>query len=393
MMSRSGIEIEMNMALKMVACNPSVALLLFTMHIMSMCASDAFAPLSLGFCGKTCSRYPSRADSFHRVDFDCRGVSSSSLCMSVGGSGPSDPPPPPASNSGFFGNQRPPTASEMSTLDEMITKLSEAPAYELPGAVSRSIKVVGSPRFFVRIAERVDMAEDEKTKEKLRQLADNLAMTVSTVVSTTEERLDEKAAMVEKIVVAAAEDDGEFLVPLSASKSQSLRDAVEALDDGDLDEGFLTTVDSWMDKSQKDGLDGMVVILQKVLQCYSGVAVKRSRSGLSKLGAEVAGVADSSSVASTAAAASDEETPAGSVFLRLLSSDAETWDSILNESLKEGIVGTGTVAAGELLGEVQKTIEGCVLGLENGSMRQRVQAEFLRELVTRIEAVRAKSST
>jgi len=40
-----------------------------------------------------------------------------------------------------------------------------------------------------------------------------------------------------------------------------------------------------------------------------------------------------------------------------------------------------------LVSEVQKTMEGVVLGLENGSMAQRVQAEFLRELVTRIEAI------
>jgi hypothetical protein len=39
-----------------------------------------------------------------------------------------------------------------------------------------------------------------------------------------------------------------------------------------------------------------------------------------------------------------------------------------------------------LVGEVQRTMESVILGLENGSMGQRVQAEFLRELVTRIEA-------
>lgn len=32
-----------------------------------------------------------------------------------------------------------------------------------------------------------------------------------------------------------------------------------------------------------------------------------------------------------------------------------------------------------------------VLGLENGSVAQRVQAEFLRELVTRVEAMEAKA--
>ena len=40
-----------------------------------------------------------------------------------------------------------------------------------------------------------------------------------------------------------------------------------------------------------------------------------------------------------------------------------------------------------LVKEVQKTMESVILGLENGSMAQRVQAEYLRELVTRIEAI------
>ena len=35
--------------------------------------------------------------------------------------------------------------------------------------------------------------------------------------------------------------------------------------------------------------------------------------------------------------------------------------------------------------------ETVVLGLENGSMAQRVQAEYLRELVTRVEAIQAKA--
>ena len=40
-----------------------------------------------------------------------------------------------------------------------------------------------------------------------------------------------------------------------------------------------------------------------------------------------------------------------------------------------------------LVGEVQKTMEGGILGMENGSMAHRVQAEYLQELVTRIEAM------
>merc|ERR1712045_632744 len=45
-------------------------------------------------------------------------------------------------------------------------------------------------------------------------------------------------------------------------------------------EGFLATIDSWMNKSRQDGLDGMVVILQKVLQLYAGIQISRARQKL-----------------------------------------------------------------------------------------------------------------
>ena len=35
--------------------------------------------------------------------------------------------------------------------------------------------------------------------------------------------------------------------------------------------------------------------------------------------------------------------------------------------------------------EIQRTMEAVVLGLESGSMAQRVQAEYLKELLTRTE--------
>ena len=45
-----------------------------------------------------------------------------------------------------------------------------------------------------------------------------------------------------------------------------------------------------MDRSSKDGLDGMVVIFQTILQSYSGSVIERSRDDLIKsVGEAVAG--------------------------------------------------------------------------------------------------------
>ena len=64
------------------------------------------------------------------------------------------------------------------------------------------------------------------------------------------------------------------------------------------------------------------------------------------------------------------------LFERLLRVDTDAWNAVI----RGGISGTSGVTKDALLGEVQRTMESVVLGLDNGSMTQRVQ------LVTRIEA-------
>jgi hypothetical protein len=258
------------------------------------------------------------------------------------------------------GNTREPTAQELAIMDEMVTKLANAKPYDLPNAVRRAFRVVSSPRFFLRIAEMMDKATDPTEKEKLEALASNLVATLEVVVETTEETLDERAKEVEKIVKAAAEPKtGEFLVPLLPQQVESMRKVVEGLEPSSLDEGFLSTIDAWMNKSHLDGMDGMVGILQKVLQMYSGVQVVRARENMGK---------------------DAEPTPAATLFEKLLKTDTDVWDAEIRNGVKE-------VPSSSLVAEIQRTMETVVLGLENGSMTQRVQAEYLRELVTRVEAI------
>lgn len=103
----------------------------------------------------------------------------------------------------------PRTGDNLKVMDDMITKLATSPPYELPGAVSRSIKVVGSPTFFLRIAERVDMESNDETKERLKALADNLTSVVSAVVQTGEEKMEVLGERVKSVLLEAAEEDGE----------------------------------------------------------------------------------------------------------------------------------------------------------------------------------------
>lgn len=260
------------------------------------------------------------------------------------------------------GNQREPSARDIEVMDEMITKLSNAKPYELPNAVRRAFRVISSPRFFLRVAERTDMADGEE-KEKLTAFASNLVAVVEAVVETTEEQLDERAKEVEDVVKAAAEPKtGEFLVPLLPPQVEAMRKKVEAMEPSSLDEGFLSTIDAWMMKSHEDGMDGMVGILQKVLQMYSGVQIARARERLYS--------------------GEGEATSAAKLFDKLLTVDTDMWDAEIRKAIK-----ADEVAPKSLISEIQKTMESVVLGLENGSMAQRVQAEYLRELVTRTESM------
>lgn len=279
------------------------------------------------------------------------------------------------------GNRRPPTANEIAVMDDMISKLAIAKAYELPNAVSKAIRVISSPRFFLRIAERADMATKDDEKERLSALAENLVSTLEAVVSTTEDRLDERAMEVEKVLKAASEPStGEFMVPLSSERVDAMRETLSNLDPSSLDEGFLATVDAWMNKSMQDGMDGMVSILQKVLQIYAGTDIARARTQLTtRVGAAVTGK-EIDEVAKIVEEEQTKENPRAVLLEQLLAMDTDDWGVTLKKEFEKG-----EVTPAGILGEVQRTIEGVVLGLENGSMAQRVQAEFLRELVSRIE--------
>ena len=195
---------------------------------------------------------------------------------------------------------------------------------------------------------------------KLSALATNLAVTVETVVATTKEQLDERAKDVEAVVKAAAEpDSGEFLVPLLPDRVDAMRVSLKSLEPFKLDENFLATVDAWVVKSHQDGMDGMVTILQKLLQQYAGLQVSRARTMQQKV----------------------NNTPTSALFEKLLASDPDIWEAEIRNGLNDGVTCSGLVI------EIQRTMETVILALENGSMAQRIQAEYLKELVTRAEAL------
>ncbi len=132
-------------------------------------------------------------------------------------------------------------------------------------------------------------------------------------------------------------------------------------------------------------MDGMVTIMQTALQIYAGTTIARARVRLqANVGAALSGedqAAADAVVDATKKGDSGMNSAASDLLEKLLHIDTDDWDMEIRSGIEND------VAKEDLVSEVQKTMEAVILGLENGSMAQRVQAEFLRELVTRIEAV------
>ena len=281
--------------------------------------------------------------------------------LSLNAKAPNDDNHDLQSSSRLQGNVRTPTDQEVQIMDQMIDKLATAKPYELPAAVKQAFRVVSTPQFFLQIATRADKEPDQAAK--YQALATNLASTLSAVVDTTTEQLEERAMQVERIVQAAAEPDtGEFLVPLLPERIQAMRQALEQTEESCLDEGLLMTLDSWMNKSHQDGMDGMVGILQQVLQMYAGTQIGRARTRQ-----------ESSDAVTTTTDEAEE------LLDQLLAMDADTWDT--------AILAAQQVTPSQLLAAVQRATETIVLSLDAGSFAQRVQAEYLQELIKRIESI------
>jgi hypothetical protein len=289
------------------------------------------------------------------------------------------PQPPSNRKSRLAGNQREPSAQELAIMDEMIYKLAEAKPYELPASVQRAFRVISSPRFFVRIAELADNCRTDLEKEKLGALASNLVATLDAVVSTAQDKLQEYAKDVESVVKAAAEPDtGEFLVPLLPERVEAMRAAIDRLDTSSSMQGdtFLSTVDAWINKSHQDGMDGMVGILQKALQLYAGRRIRLARGATTTLPQQ------SSADASTS---NDISSSAAIMWLdELLQCDPDLWEVTIRQRQQ----GDGPAATtSDLVAEIQRTMELTVLSMESGSLTQRVLAEYLQEMVKRVENV------
>ncbi|CAM9261394.1 unnamed protein product [Phaeothamnion confervicola] len=277
----------------------------------------------------------------------------------------------------------------------MITALSQASDAELPALIAQRVKQVAQPAFFLRMAELSDRITDAREKRKLETLAANVTKVLEKLLEVAEKKIDDSASLLNIVVSSCAEPTtGEFLVPLSPERLAALRQSI-SIHSRSLDEGFLATVQAWMKKSEGDGMEGMVVILQKVLQLYAAQSILAGlpppplpESPPPPPSELVPGV-DAAAVAVAAGALAGSESLGMALLRRLLEADPEEWAPVMAAALLETASASraATAAKKGLLGAVQVAIEAVVLAQPNGSLAQRVQAEFLAELTQRAEAI------
>ncbi|GBF97230.1 hypothetical protein Rsub_09921, partial [Raphidocelis subcapitata] len=185
-------------------------------------------------------------------------------------------------------------------------------------------------------------------KDRLRALADAVMVLVDAMVKQSEQKLGDAASTLQAILAAAADEKGEWYMPLAPQQVKSVRDALERNAPA-LDEALLSNAFAYIKKAGDDRFDSLVALLQKVLQLYAARALR---------GPEAEGVEG---------------------FLNeLVYAEEADWDGLLRAR-----IAAGEVAEAGFMEALQKKMEATVLGLQSGSYAQRVQAEYLKEVEAR----------
>lgn len=131
--------------------------------------------------------------------------------------------------------------------------------------------------------------------------------------------MDDSANVVQQVLSAAAEENGEFELPLKEERIKSMRAALVERRHL-VDEAALSCLFAYMNKASQDQLDGMVSIFQTMLQQWAAIELLEAK-------------------------------PSNAVLLKMLDGGAEEWDAILSSGV------TKQEDKDDLLTAVQQCVE------------------------------------
>jgi hypothetical protein len=291
----------------------------------------------------------------------------------------------PTTSGGAFDGDAAKALKEAAALDELIDVLLAARSQqEMAQLVAQNVFAFDT-KFWLRVATRADAAPDEPSKERLRVVADGVVVLLDAAMKQTESRLSDSARVLQEVLAAAADADGQWFLPLSPAQVAAVRAAMEARAEH-LDEALLSNAFAWIRKCNEDGLDSMAQLIQKVLQLYAARALtdgdEARRQQQQEAQAAAAGYLPPSGRDQAAARVLDE----------VIAAEEHEWEGIIERSATEAAgpaaaAGGGPLAEAAFADALQRKMEATVLGLTSGSYAQRVQAEYLKEIEGRARSV------
>jgi len=296
-------------------------------------------------------------------------------------------------------------AAALDDLIDMLLAASAASQQQMAQLVAENVFAFDT-KFWLRVATRADAAPDEPARERLRLVADGVVALLGAAMKQTESRLSESAGVLQDVLSAAADAQGQWYLPLGEAQVAAVRAAMDrAAGRGLLDEALLSNAFAWIRKCNEDGLDTMAQLIQKVLQLYAARALSPS-PGAGEDGADGRGDeaearrrrqdgAPPPPQEQSYLPPSGRDQSAARVLDEVIAAEEHEWEGIIERSAtlsaspssSPSAYGGGPLAEAAFSDALQRKMEATVLGLSSGSYAQRVQAEYLKEIEGRARSV------
>jgi hypothetical protein len=258
----------------------------------------------------------------------------------------------------------PPPAPAPHPLDPLIAELRGASYADLRQLIARNLPRLGPP-FFLRIAELSDQATSVEEKALLATFSQLMVKTLEQMYSTAERKMSEQGTMLQGLLRLCAEANGEFRLPLAPARVQRVREAIRSDLRTYATDTFVTTARAYMKKAADDKLDGVVTILQKIIQIF-GAEVLRG------LCCDLSGPRCPPDMLTC--------------FNGLLDTSEDEW----GPHLERAFGGDSPIIDAEQFAlMLNEEVGGVLFKLPTGSAVQQVCAEFVQEILDRIKRLHA----
>ncbi|GBG65117.1 hypothetical protein CBR_g49480 [Chara braunii] len=219
--------------------------------------------------------------------------------------------------------------------------------------------------FWLRLAYRTEACRSEEDRNDLGELATVVMNVVERLVKKTEEKMDDSSSILQRIMSSAAEQNGDFVVPMTKDSVQRLRQAIHE-SSSRLDESLLAQVGAWMRKLENgpESERRLLPVLQRFYQLYAARALSDKNSKLFPKRQRP-----------------DDE--GEKLLVSVITADEEEWESLL----LNGLVYNPNMVVKRFFDAILRREDRVTFQLESGSYAQRIISEYLSEIEERAKSL------